>query len=172
MQPINDFFNNPFFVILGGIATLFSLAVLVVTVYLWARGIIPVLWRLGNGLSMRKIAIFADSEFDNLKDVLVDSKLFRESNILRIDRESIKKAEGCPLLLVHWKVFENQIDDVLQIKRDTDALVIYAPHKDGPVPSDVTDKINRHRNSILVNMRGRLLNDILTCMMTTGFERK
>ncbi len=171
MQSVNDFFNHPFFVILGGIATLFSLLALGFTVYLWARGILPVWWRLGIGLSTRKIAIFADKEFDNLKDVLVDSKLFRESNIVRIDTESIKRAEGCPLLLVHWKAFENQIDDILHIKRDFDALVIYAPHKDGPVPPEATEKINRHRNAILVNMRGRLLNDILTCMMTTGFVR-
>lgn len=169
---LNDFFNHPFFTILGSIATLFSLIALITTVYLWARGIIPVWWRLGIGLSTRKIAIFATTEFDNLKGILVDSKLFRESNIIKVDSESIKKAEGCPLLLVHWKAFETQIDDILKIKKDSDALIVYAPHKDGSVPPEATDKINRHRNTILVNMRGRLLNDILTCMITTGFERR
>lgn len=167
MRTLTEVFN-----FLGTIGTVFSVIAFFVTLYLWARGILPVLWRLGIGLSTKKIAIFSDAEFDNLKNVLLDSKLFRKSNILRIDGESIKEAEGCPLLLVHWKAFENQIDDILQIKRDSDALVIYSPHKDGQVPPEATDKVNRHRNTILVNMRGRLLNDILTCMMTTGFERK
>lgn len=167
MQTLTDVLN-----FLGALGTTFSLIALVVTIYLWARGIIPVMWRLGLGLSTRKIAIFADTEFDNLKNVLLDSGLFRESNIIKIDKESVERSEGCPLLLMHWKAFESQIDDILKIKGNSDALVIYAPHKDGQVPQEATEKLNSRRNTILVNMRGRLLNDILTCMMTTGFGQR
>lgn len=149
---------------------LFSLAVLICAAYLWIKGILPVLWRLGIGLSKREIAIFSDNEFDGLKSLLVDSKIFRHKNIVRIDKGSIRKAENLSLLLVDWKSFEGNIDEILQIKKDSAALIIYAPPQ-AVKPDDVT-KINLHRNSIIVNMRGRLLNDILTSMMTTGFEEK
>ena len=34
------------------------------------------------------------------------------------------------------------------------------------------EKINSERNSIVVNFRGRLLNDILNCMITTCYKKK
>ncbi len=170
MPTLISLLNNPIFGALGAIGILYSLVTLIATGYLWAKGIIPVWWRLGIGLSKRRIAIFAEDEFDNLKNVLVDSKLFQESNIKRIDKSSIKKAEGWTLLLVHWATFQNEIDEIMNIKKDSCALVVYAPPNEGRVPDNVMAKINHERNSILVNFRGRLLNDILTCMITTAFE--
>lgn len=171
MNTLNDFFNNPFFVIIGGVGTLFSVVALLFTVYLFIKGIAPVLYRLGMGLARRKIAIFAEDEFDDLKDMLVDSGIFRGANIVKIGKTSIKKAEGLSLFLMHWKPFENELQDILNVKRDATALIIYAPYGEGAVPSDIVTKINQHRNSILVNLRGRLLNDILTCMMTTSLKK-
>jgi hypothetical protein len=172
MQALNDFFTLPGFNIIGGLATLFSMLVLLFTIISWYRGILPAWWRLGIGLSRRKIAIFAENEYSDLKKLLVDSKLFQASNIEQVGKSSIKSAEELTLLLVHWKPFENNIDEILAIKKDSAALIIYAPHSDGPLPPLVAEKINRHRNSILVNFRGRLLNDILTCMITTSFGEK
>jgi len=172
MQTLTDFFNNSFFVILGGLGTLFSLVALGFTLYSWSKGILIVWWRLGIALSKRKIAIFAENEFNDLRRLLVESKLFEESNIIQIGKMSIKSAEGLPLLLVHWKPFENNIDEILDIKKDFAALIIYAPHSEGPVPMPVTEKINKHRNTILVNFRGRLVKDVLTCMITTSFDEK
>src|SRR6266498_4781702 len=166
MQALLDAFIRPTLSVLGDIATLISVAVFLVTLYLWVRGILRVWWRLGYGLSRRKIAIFSDNECDSLRSMLVDSKIFLESNIVRIDRGSIKKAQGLTLLLVDWKSFERDIDEILGIKKDSAALVIYA--LPGLVKPIDMDKINRHRNTIVVNFRGRLLNDILTSMMTTG----
>jgi muconolactone delta-isomerase len=168
MQTPTGAFDNPFFTILGGIGTLFSLAALVTTIYLWAKGALPVLWRLGMGLSTRKIAIFAEDEFEGLKNMLADSKIFQVSNINRVDKKSIKKAAEYTLLLVDWKSFGSEIDEILQIKRDPAALIVYAPPRS--MSDDDIRKIDAQRNSIIVNLRGRLVNDILTSMMTTSFK--
>lgn len=172
MKEIIDFFDHPFFIVLGGISTLLTIAAFLFTIYLFARGIFPVWLRLGIGLSKRKIAIFAENEFDNLKSVLLDSKIFQKSNIIKIDKGSIKKAEELTLLLVHWKSFESQIEDILRIKKDSAALIIYAPQNEGYIDKAVLEKINQERNSIIVNFRGRLLNDILICMITTGYKKR
>jgi len=170
MQILSNIFNHPFFIILGGLATLFSVVVFLFTIYLFIKGIFPVLYRLGMGLAKRKIAIFAEEEFDSLKSMLVDSKIFQPTNIVRVDKGSIKKAGDLSLFLVDWNSFGSEIDKIIDIKKDAAALVIYAP------PRAVSDidmgKINSQRNSIIVNFRGRLLNDILTSMMTTSFKER
>lgn len=172
MQFIIDFFNHPFFVIVGGITTIVAIIGFIYTIYLVAKGIFPVWYRLGMGLSKRRIAIFAEQEFNNLKDILVDSRIFEEKNIIKIDRKSIKKAESITLLLVHWRCFENEIEEILKMKRDSDALIIYAPQDEGFIDKTALTKINLARNVIIVNFRGRLLNDILTSMMTTSYDKR
>ena len=122
-------------------------------------------------LSKREIAIFADQEYNDLKNMLVDSKLFRHKNIERITHNSIKRAEDFSLLLVHWKAFQDEMDSILSIKKDGAALIVYAPQKEGFIEKSIMDKINQERNTIVVNFRGRLLNDILVTMITTGANR-
>jgi hypothetical protein len=172
MQTIIDFFDHPVFIVLGGISTLITLIAVLYGIYLFAKGIFPVWYRLGMGLSRRKIAVFAENEFDGLKNMLVDSGLFQKANVIKIDKGSIKKAEGMTLFLMHWKSFESDLDDILRIKKDSAALIIYAPQNEGSINKAVLEKINRERNSIIVNFRGRLLNDILTCMITTSYEKR
>ncbi len=172
MQTIISFFNHPFFIIVGGITTSLAIVGTVYTLYLVIKGVLPVWYRLGMGLSRRKIAIFAEEEYNNLKSMLIDSNIFVSKNIVKIDKQSIKKAETITLLLVHWKCFEQEIDNILKIKKDSDALIIYAPQPEGRIDNNNLEKINSERNSIIVNFRGRLLNDILTCMMTTSYEKR
>lgn len=169
---IVKFFNHPFFIIIGGLTTSLAIVGILYTTYLIIKGVFPVWYRLGIGLSKRKIAIFAEQEFENLKNMLVDSNIFDVKNIIKIDKHSIKKAESITLLLVHWKCFEAEIDDILKIKKDSDALIIYAPQNEGFIDKNILERINLERNSIIVNFRGRLLNDILTSMITTSYEKK
>lgn len=172
MQFIIDFFNHPFFIIIGGISTFVVIISLMYIIFLTIKGVFPVWYRLGIGLSKRKIAIFAEEEFNSLKDILVDSKIFYDKNIVKIDKRSIKKADSISLLLIHWKCFENEIEDILEIKKDSDALIIYAPQDEGFIEREKLNKLNLQRNVIIVNFRGRLLNDILTSMITTSYEKR
>lgn len=172
MEHIIAFFSHPFFAVFGGISSLVVLATFFYSVFLFSQGVIPVLWRLGNGLSSRKIAVFADEKYDDLKGILVDSGLFRDRNILRIDKDSIDKAKNISLLLMHWDAYKGSFNDILGIKDDTDALIVYAPQNEGPIEEIDRDTLNKKRNAIIVNFRGRLLNDVLTSMITTGYRQK
>jgi len=165
MQPFLDLLN-----VLGYFSTLIVLIGAVLATYSFVRGIAPVLWRLGRGLSNRKIAVFADTQFDDLNALLVDSDLFQKSNIVQITKASLKKAETCTVFLVHWEPFSGQIDEILNMKPDTTALIVYA--RPSEIPPPLMEKINRHRNVTVVNFRGRLLNDILLSMITTGYQVK
>lgn len=171
-QIIINFFNHPFFIIVGGLSTLFMVGVFLYSIYLVMRGIIPIWYRLGKGLAGRSIAVFADtSEFNSLRDVLVDSKIFRSKNIHQMTVDSINKAEGYTVFLVHWNKYKDKIDDILRLKKDSTALVVYAPQNEGFIEPEKMNLINSHRNSIVVNFRGRLINDILVSLITTVYGK-
>lgn len=143
-----------------------------VGIYKWAVGISPALWRLGNGLAHRRIAVFADSDcFNSLKNLLIDSKLFSEKNVVQITQNELRKAERYSLFLAHWKSIAFNLDAILHEKKDGTALLIYAPQEEGFIPKEDIAKINKHRNVIVVNFRGRLLNDIVTSLITTSYEK-
>lgn len=170
METIINFFNHPFFIIVGGVATILMIVGFCYTAFLVIKGVLPVWYRLGIGLSKRKIAIFAKDEYQSLSDMIIASKIF--TTTIQIHKNDIKKAEKESVYLVHWYEFQDKIDDILSIKKYTTPLIIYAPQEEVFIDKDIMKKINSHPNSIVVNLRGRLLNDILTSLITTSYEKR
>ena len=174
MQQFCDFFNQPFFWVVGGILSLIAIFKYLAPICRILNGIFrisPVLYKLGISLSKRKIAIFANDKFDDIKNILVDSGLFEEKNIKKIDVSSIKKGEDISFYIIHYKFCKNEIDEILKMKKDSYAMIVYAPQDEGRIDEDMLKKINYERNSVVVNFRGRLLNDVLISMVTTSFRR-
>jgi len=173
LATVMNFFGSPFFNIVGGISTILMISGFFYTACLVLKGVVPVWYRLGIGLSTSTIAVFASSsEFSSLKSMLVDSKIFKEKNIMKIHGNDIDKAKGAKIFLVHWKDFQNEMSKILVLKEDSTALIIYAPQKEGRIDSQETlNQINQKRNSVIVNFRGRLMNDILTSLITANYGR-
>lgn len=172
MNFLINFFDSSFFVVVGGISVTIMIGTFLYSVYLIMQGIIPVWYRLGKGLARRNIAIFAEvEEFSGLKDMLVDSKLFKPKNIHQIQINNIKKADNYTVFLVHWSKYKNNINDIVTMKKDSTALVIYSPQNEGMIDSESLNLINSHRNSIIVNFRGRLINDIFVSLITTVYSK-
>lgn len=153
-----------------------STAIVVVSVvvgfYMWIRGILPAIFNLGNGLAKRKIAIFAKPDnLASLKSLLIDSKLFSEKNIYGITKkEDIGSAEKASLYLVFWHDWAGDIDKILNMKPDGCALIVYAPYDQERIPDDQMKNLDGKRNTAVTNFRGRLLNDLVTAMITTSYE--
>ena len=58
------------------------------------------------------------------------------------------------------------------MKADGTALIIYAPQEHGFIPKETMALLDKKRNVVVNNFRGRLLNDIVASMITTSYERK
>lgn len=178
IEPIYNFFNHPFFIIFGGIAATVVLFGFILNFVFWAMGIWPLLWRLGLGRWTRKIAIVANAEvYNQLKKDLVDSGIFRESNISQISSQSLAEVKDRDLLLVHYQSFtEDQIKTILGNKKSRAGMVFYYPifsnKKDEQIPPEMFKQISSKENTTLVNFRGRLLNDIITTLITTSYEKR
>ena len=157
--------------VVGGLLSLVAVIGVLGTTYLVLKGVIPVWYKLGISLSKRKISIFAGEKFNELKDVLIDSGMFRTKNIVQIDKEAIKKAEKTSFYIIHYSFYKNNIDEIISLKKDSDAMIVYAPQDEGFIEQDILNKLNSQRNTIVVNFRGRLLNDILISMITTSFSK-
>jgi hypothetical protein len=141
-------------------------------IYTFAKGITPAIWRLGNGLARRKIAIFAKGDNAvSLRDLLVDSKLLSAKNIIQITKlEDAGRAEPATVYLVFWHDWETDIDEILKQKPDECALIVYAPYDRDRIPTDQMKKLDGKRHTAVTNFRGRLLNDIVSSMITTSYE--
>jgi hypothetical protein len=153
------------------IKTAITIIGLLYAAMIWSSGMVPVIYRLGKSLANGKIAIFSNTEYSSLANMLVESKLFKQRNILHVSNNEIEKAKSANVLLVHWSEFKSTLDRILQIKDDDTALIIYAPQKEGFLDQDTVDKLNSYRNTIIVNMRGRLLNDILVASITSNYGK-
>lgn len=141
-------------------------------------GIAPLLWRLGYGRWFRKIAIVAKSDsYESLRSDLVRSGIFRDNNIFSIYPESLSQVKDHDLLLVHYQSFtEDEIKTILANKKANAGMIFYFPEfcpEEGiKIADDMRKQINSNENVSVVNFRGRLLNDIITTLITTSYEKR
>jgi len=149
--------------VIGVVATIFGFVAI-------ARGIAPALWRLGNGLANRQIALFAKGDnVSSLRHLLLDSKLIRNRNIIEVTRaEDIGRAEDSTVYIVFWHDWANDIDEILRQKPDSCALIVYSPYDREKIPTERMKQLDGKRHTAVTNFRGRLLNDIIVSMITTS----
>lgn len=153
---------------IGIIETILLVAGIIYGLVLWFRGILPVLYRLGNGLAKRKIALFAKGDnLSSIKNLLSDSKLFRQKIIDIPSKNDLGRAEEASVYLVYWHDWSDEINDILNKKPDSCPMIVYAPYNKGRIPDDQMENLDGKRNTSVTNFRGRLLNDVVTAMITT-----
>lgn len=172
MQDIFNFFNQPFFTVFGGIQTIIFFVSLIFITYTTLKGTLPIIWKLGTALNSRQIAVFGSADaYGTLKDILKDSNLFREKNICHIQPGSIDRAKTKTIYLVDWESFKTHIDEVLSARSNEQTpIVIFA--SPGAIPNDKMKDIGNKLNTIVVNFKGRLVNDIFVSLMTTNSNKK
>lgn len=153
---------------------LFALIGFVVSIYLIVSGLGPALHKLGRGLAKRKNAVFAKADQQaTLVSMLASSGLFKKNRIEAItSADGFGAAEKLDVFLVHWPDFQDNIDEIIRLKKDPAALILYAPVSGGRIPDEVLNRLNAERNVTVCNMRGRLMSDIVVSMITSGYEQK
>ena len=160
--------------IVSYISTVIVIISVFIIIALWTKGILPVLLRLGNGLAKRKIVIFAKGDnISSIKSLLVDSKLFNQDNIFEITNSGdIGKAEEASVYLVYWPDWADDIEEILDKKPDKCAMVVYAPNDKKKISDQQIKDLDEKRHTTVTNLRGRLLNDLVSFMMSTSYEEK
>ncbi len=168
---ITNFYNHPLFVTVGGVTVTLAFIAFIYRLACWTFGITPIAFRLGIALWQRKVAIFGSFEiFESLKNSLIDSNIFKNKNIIHISSDNIDKAKDETIFLVDWETFGDKIGQVFSARKNNQtAIVIYA--KPASIPQDKMGDIANRANTVVVNFRGRLLNDILTSLITTSYDR-
>ncbi|WP_052888134.1 hypothetical protein [Thermogemmatispora carboxidivorans] len=156
----------------GRILVIPALIAFVLGVYEWSRGVLKVLYRLGLGLTRRKIALLAKG--DNVtsgRSLLLDSRLFHEENLIIVTSpKDLGRAERADVLLVYWGDWKDDINDILRLKRDHVALVIYAESQ--AIPHEKLKELDSHRYTIVANFRGRLLNDVIVSLIAISGQSR
>ncbi len=164
------FYNHPLFIIIGGLTVTLTFLGILYKIFCWFFGVTPIVFRLGVALWKRKIAIFSTTDsYVSLKDSLVDSNIFKEKNIIQITTNNVDKAKDYTVFLVDWESYGDKIEQVFSARKNHQtAIVIYA--KPASIPQEKMSDIANRSNTVVVNFRGRLLNDILTSLITTSYD--
>lgn len=170
-------FLQLFINVVGIGTTVFAICLFAWAVLCWCLGIFPLFLRFGFARWSRKIAVLAnDDKYTSLKTDLVDTGVFREKNIYQIKNDSLSKVKDATLALVHYQSFvENEIDTILTNKKSDAGFIFYFPEFTPPttvIPPAVMARINNHQFTTIVNMRGRLINDIVTTLLSTSYDKK
>lgn len=150
-----------FFLIVGAILTFVA----------FLKGVLRPLWRLGVGLSKRNIVIIGSKvDCESLSKLLKKSKLFATRNIENLcSREDIEDVKGASVILYKFSDSPLTLNEVLARKATKAALIVYA--RPDEIKEEHWKLLDEHRNISVCNLRGRLMNDLLTLMMTTGYEK-
>lgn len=165
-----DFFNHPVFIIIGGITVVLGFIGVVYRIGCLIFGITPLVIRISSAIWKRRIAVFGNLvAYSSLQTSLVDSKIFREKNIFHVPLNNLDKGKECSLYLIDWESANTKIHEILTSRKNQHtAVIIYA--KAGSIPQDKMGEIANSENTVVVNFRGRLLNDLLNSMITTSFD--
>lgn len=163
--------------LIGAIITLISVILFISSVVAWFLGVAPLFRRLGFGRWSRKLYIAADTtNYDSLKTDLTSSGVFRDKNIRLINKDNLSLVKNVDLLVVHYQSFnESEMELIIANKGHKAGLIVYFPEFNPPhnvVPANIMKLINNEPHSILVNMRGRLINDVLVTLLSTSYEKK
>jgi len=154
--------------VVGWLIVVFVIITAIVTFVAWAKGILKPLWRLGLGLSRKKITVIAGQEdSESLINLINSSHIFTKKNIFKIvSREDIEDIKKTNVILFRYSGSSFTLKEVLEKKHKDSAIVVYA--NPGEIQNNKDWKLmDEYRNVSVCNLKGRLLNDLLTLMMTT-----
>ena len=168
MEVLNQILN-----ILGNISNVILLVTIIWGTWAWFDGILPSVLRLGTSLSKRKIAVVAkDNNSTILVNLLVHSEIFKQKNILKVcGVTDLGLLESASIILAQWSDFKQDYKKILEKKKDSDALVVYAPQNEGKVDETAISDLAAHRNVTITNFKGRLVNDLFLSMITSGYKQ-
>lgn len=169
---VAEFFNHPLFAIFGGIGSvlvILGFAYKVISIFF---GVMPIAIRLGYGLWKRKIAVISDADrYSKLAHSLKSSNLFAEKNIQHVPVNTLESLSNANLFLVDWETAGHIVEEIFQ-RRTSDQVPIVIVAKPSSIPPEVMNSIANRPNTVVVNFLGRLLNDVLTSLMTTSYDTK
>lgn len=166
-----DFFNHPFFIISGGISVTAVVLGATLKIASFFFGITPLAIRFGIAVTSRKIGIVGSTDrFLEIRTLLTDSKIFKEKNISHVSQIGADKIKALGLVIVDWESSQISIDSIFTARQSHQVAVIVLAKPGGLDKVTMTNIANR-ANTVVVNFLGRLLNDTVTSLLTTSYER-
>lgn len=95
---------------------------------------------------------------------MIDSKLFNGKQIETCGSHSTDKASEADLLILYWPDCTDYFEKLNQARNKKNPVIIYTPSY---LDKMTLKRVNEIRNLILVQYRGRFLNDVFTTAITT-----
>lgn len=174
MEGINQFVAaiSAFFSLIGPIGTIASLALAIGFVVLGVMGLVKPAYRFGIGIAWKKVFIVADGNTrQELQGDLERSGIIRKRNILEKTDGQISDLAAARLIILEYGYLgEEKIQNIVSNKCSDCGVLIYAKPRE--ISDESMSRLNRSQHVSVVNLRGRLVNEILLLLISTSFARK
>lgn len=161
----------------GTLATVVQIAMFIILVLICCRYLISVAKRFGLGLWKRQIAIItSDTNLVNsLKADLTSTGFIRAGNVVHISIENLKDLPGYSIAVIDYGSFlgdKGQLCNFIEQMDSSVGIVLYCRPEHGRLSDELMQKINNSSRVILTNFRGRLVNDVISSLVSTPYEKK
>lgn len=152
----------------GVVTTIAAILAFFYKIICWFLGITPIVKRLGFGRWRREISIVAKTKdsFEDVKRDFVSSGVFRDKNIKFVNSNNLIDLKQASIILLHEDMID-ALERVANSRPSRSGLVVYCPQR--RLDEAQMNLINSNPNSIVVNFRGRLLNDIIMMLVSTSY---
>lgn len=169
METIKYFWEilNTTVAVIGWVTAFILLASFVLALFAWFKGVLKPIYRLGLGLSRKKITVVAGIEdCESLINLVQNSRIFGTTITKICSREDAEDIRRADVILFKYSGSPFTLSEVLNKKNPEASIVIYAKPGEIREPTEWS-LMDEYRNISVCNLKGRLLNDLLTLMMTT-----
>ena len=158
--------GNPVLNVISWLITLITAAGLFITVFLIVSGLFKPMVRLGLSRSMQNICIVGTPEHTRVvKEDLADSCVVPKRRLKELTEKSLESVDDSAILIACADgLNDGEVLEAVQSKGKMAGAIMYTTNR---LDDSFRNKLNKHQHVSMVNMRGRLINEIMALYMTT-----
>lgn len=158
--------GNPVFNVIAVLLTIVSIAGLFITLFLLVTGLCRPMVRLGLSRCRQNICVVGNPDVTRMvRNDLVESCVVPKRRLKDLGKESLENIDDNAILVVCADGLENDVVlEAVKSKGKKAGVIVYTTKQ---LPVKFRNELNENEHVSMVNMRGRLVNEIMTLYMTT-----
>ena len=159
--------GSPLFIVLATIITISTIANAAVFLFCTFTGLLKPLYRLGYSRFCQEIYLIGEAEETHMiyNDLLYSKVAPRKGKLHEVTpRQLADVSAGSIVIICATKMDDDTVLKTFDKLTGAAGVVVYTEGRLSPLSML---KLNEHRRASLVNMRGRLVNEILALYVTT-----
>ena len=164
--------NHPIIIIISFFINVITFFSTIYFMFKFSEKPIKIVFKFSKNIMQCRIAIYSNPDRD-LNSTIKSMNVFEEKNIRTIiPNNDINIGKDSNLLVINYEDFSDRILKIIDECRNSTKIPVIIFANPGAIqPITLLNEITNRNNLTIVNYKGRLLNDIITSLITTEFSK-